>query len=297
MDELFDQVRKGLDKYNQRQQEKDRNRCSSQFAHLRTTAVATISAAKATVATSARYSASQRQDGDADRPVLFDSQLRLPSMASVSVSSCGSAYDSIPKVRPTPSPMKFDPPRFTFGSSSTTSSNFASWSLKKTITTPVQECEVPASKITAGKTARGSSGQPQEEANPYARRHEYLTRSVTLPVDEGVTSHSADKAESGSQDTLSGLFSTSSANVTSDPSSSLPQDQANKCTSHAGKRKALAFDTENTSTLNYYSTWDCGMYYYHPSGKQWTKEEVDGLVAFADKWIPDVKKKRAGEKK
>ena len=104
MDELFDQIRKGHDEYNQVQREKGRHRLSSPFAplRLRKSAVATNSAAKAAVATSAPSFASQRQDGDANRPVIFSSQLRSPLMALESVSSYGSAYDSIPKVMPAP---------------------------------------------------------------------------------------------------------------------------------------------------------------------------------------------------
>lgn len=250
-------------------------------------------------ATLAQPLASQSLDGVgvADRSVKSPSSL----MASGSASSHESSY-SKPKVGPVEAPSKFDSQTFTFGSS-TNSSASAFQSLKRAATSSDQEYVSTAFNNDAQKTAHEESNLRQNITNTNTRRQEYLTRKVSLPVDEANKKSSAKKAEgsarSGPQENVPRL-TLSSFNTDGDPLSFSSQEQAGKCTVYGEKRKAFKSDIKKNSN-NHYSTCDFEMYSLHPGyaafEKKCTKKEMDDLVAFADKWMPDSKKRRVDEKK
>lgn len=131
-----------------------------------------------------------------------------------------------------------------------------------------QKHEPPTSpKGNDGKIAERSSNQPQGEPLSNTVRERSLSKSLTLPPTTHVNKDGL--VNSGSQGSLAGL------------------------TSSAGKS---SIDNTNdmsnaTSLLDCYNLYDYGFYPYPPPhGKVWAKKDVDDLVAFANKWIPDVKK-------
>jgi len=309
MSDLFDQITHDLGTSGTSNQRGSGRRSNQFLVPLHKADVATNSepdANNASVnATLAPPLGSQSQDGVgvADRSDPFELQLKSPSssMASGSASSHGSSC-SKSKIGPVEAPSEFDFQTFTFGSS-TNSSASASQSLKRAATSNDKEYASSASNSDAQKTAHDESNPRQNITNTNTRRQEYLARKVSLQVDKANKKPSSKKAEGSArsvpQENMPRL-TLSSFNTDDDPLSFSSQEQAAKCTKYGEKRKIFSSDnTKNSNNDN--STCDFEMYSFHPGyaafEKKCTKKEVDDLVAFADKWMPDSKKRSVDEKK
>jgi len=296
LDSLFDKIAKGLEKYNQREEEKKlqhhkkggRKRFSDQFAPLRKTAAHAANAKKlpSCLGTSPSVVGASSLRAD-DRPaVLFDlkSKTTKPSSSYGSYyrlppgSVLSSSYDSspcrlrLPNVKkPAPAAMKFDPPSFTFCKSTNSFS-----------------AESSSQSVLAGKVPcdddKGDQ-QPKEETSAIIE--------------------DSDAPHSGSDEQTEGLANSSSQVDGDPPSITSPRDQADGASSSSTtkrpwkKRDANMFDIDSSQDFTY-------GYGYNPfpppinqqfGEKKWSKEDVDGLVAFADKWIPHPKKRRMDEEK
>ena len=346
MGSLFDQIRTGLDKYNKNQRTsstsdgnhnhnrvRGRNRFSSQFTGLRKAAVAktkaesqsaclallsggTISAAAAAATASSSASSTANKDPDADKPILFGSQLmkkknrrsmfdtgddgvcKPPLMSAGSLSAYNALY-RLPKLLPAPSPMKFDPPRFTFGASNgknnssisaaSSSSVAASRPLRKSVT-PVWLGGDEESSSSTSSADKASSSQPQHQAS----RDRAQSSSFTSLFK---TSSASTKSHTGKRknlDIICNSTSSSSSNHTTVTPSGALESRGSASIYFNPNDYGNMMNSSSSSSSNVYPESSYGGGF--GGNCKYTQEEVDGLIAFADKWIPTPKKRRVGDK-